>query len=286
MEGHLSVDRSQKKRELNWPGRALLPVAPLELGAEEVRQLWSFVHGDIMDGSMRRVLRASLGLCPRHTWAYAVVEIELWQAGAGARAGHQPFDVTVLYEDLLEHVADGLDRKGSLLHRHPDDVLVPVGPCRICEDMASPSLTGLRMGYANSNTEALTVEANGLAHTTAWCRETFPLWRDRTCPACDPDMQKGAGDPALLCRFHLAARLPLPEPLRHAVASRLREVRGRMRKLTESMTDYGAQAGGKENASWIEAVGFFAGWGLPLCLAASARETGPEPDSTVAGPGE
>lgn len=266
---------------------ALVAVGPLELSPEEVRQLWSFIHGDIMDGSMRRLLRASLGLCPRHTWAYAVVEIELWQAGAGARGGHQPFDVTVLYEDLLEHVANGLDRKGSLLHRHPDEVLLPVGPCRICEDMASPSLTGLRMGYANSNTEALTIEANGLAHTTDWCRETSPLWRrGRVCPACDPATPAGAGDPVLLCRFHLAARRPLPEPLRHAVASRLREVRGRMRHLTESMTDYGTPVGGEENASWIEAVGFFAGWGLPLYLASDATEAGSQPDVQGAEPVE
>lgn len=235
---------------------------------------------------MRRLLRASLGLCPRHTWAYAVVEIELWQAGAGARGGHQPFDVTVLYEDLLEHVADGLDRKDSLLHRHPDEVLLPAAPCRICEDMASPPLTGLRMGYANSNTEALTIEANGLAHTTTWCGETSQLWRGRVCPACDPDTPAGVGDSVLLCRFHLASRRPLPEPLRHAVASRLREIRGRMRHLTESMTDYGAPVGDEENASWIEAVGFFAGWGLPLYLASDATEAGSQPDVHGAEPVE
>ena len=45
-----------------------------------------------------------------------------------------------------------------------------------------------------------------------------------------------------------------------------------MRKLTESMTDYGAPVGSGENASWIEAIGFFAGWGLPLYLARSPRE--------------
>ena len=253
---------------------ALLPIGPLELSVEEVRRLWSFIHGDIMDGSLRRVLRASLGLCSRHAWAYAVVEIELWQAGAGARGGHQPFDVTVLYEDLLEYVADGLDRTSSLLHRHPDEVLLPIGACRICEEMASPDLPGLRMGYANSNTEALTVEANGLAHTAAWCRETRALWRDRACPECDPDSPAGAADPVLRCRFHLAERRPLPEQLRYSVASRLREVRGRMRHLTESMTDYGAPAGDKENASWIDAIGFFAGWGLPLYLAGTAEAPG------------
>ncbi|MCB5292420.1 hypothetical protein [Arthrobacter sp. SO3] len=265
---------------------ALVPIGPLELSPEEVRQLWSFIHGDIMDGSMRRLLRASLGLCPRHTWAYAVVEIELWQAGAGVRGGHQPFDVTVLYEDLLEHVAAGLNQKSTLLHRHPDDVLLPVGPCRICEEMASPDLPGLRMGYANSNTEALTVEANGLAHTAVWCRETLPLWRDRVCTGCDPDAPEGDGDPVLFCRFHLARSRPLPEELRHAVALRLREIRGRMRHLTESMTDSGAPVGGAENASWIEAVGFFAGWGLPLYLAADASEPGFHQDIRGAEPAE
>lgn len=271
-------------RERNGLTGALLPVGPLELSAEEVRQLWAFIHGDIMDGSMRRLLRASLGLCPRHTWAYAVVEIELWQAGAGARGGHQPFDVTVLYEDLLEYVADGLDRKSSLVHRHPDEVLLPAGPCRICADMASPDLPGLRMGYGNSNTEALTVEANGLAHTTAWCRETFSLWRGRVCPDCCPGASAPAGGPVLLCRFHLAARRPLPEQLRHAVAAHLREIRGRMRHLTDSMTAYGAPAGAEENASWIEAVGFFAGWALPLSLADGV--TGPGPGQDTPGEGE
>ncbi|AOY73853.1 hypothetical protein M707_08375 [Arthrobacter sp. AK-YN10] len=255
----------------------LMPVGPLELSVEEVRQLWSFIHGDIMDGSMRRLLRASLGLCPRHTWAYAVIEIELWQAGAGARGGHQPFDVTILYEDLLEHVAEGLARKSSLVHRHPDEVLLPVGPCRICQDMASPALPGLRMGYANSSTEALTVEANALVHTNTWCLETVGLWRDRVCPDCDPATPERAGDPVLLCRFHLAGRRPLPEQIRNAVASRLRDVRSRMRYLTESMTDYGAPVGAAENTSWIEAIGFFAGWGLPLYLATDVEQDWPRP---------
>jgi len=128
------------------------------------------------------------------------------------------------------------------------------------------------MGYANSNTEALTAEANTLIHTTTWCLETVGLWRDRVCPECDPAGSEGTGDPVLLCRFHLARRRPLPEPLRNAVASRLQEVRGWMRHLTASMTDFGGAARAAENTSWIEAVGFFAGWGLPLYLAADPEE--------------
>lgn len=264
----------------------LVPAAPLQLSVEEVRQLWSFIHGDIMDGSMRKLLRASLGLCPRHSWAYAVVEVELWQAGAGLRAGHQPFDVSILYEDLLEHVADGLARKASLLNRDPDRVLLPVGPCRICADMASPDLPGLRMGYANSNTEALTAEANGLVHTKAWCRETFKVWRARACPDCRLGRSRssgGGGDPVLLCRFHLAARRPLAAPLRHAVASRLLGIRERLRRLTDSMTDHGAPASLEDNASWVEALGFFAGWGLPLFLVAEVPEEPPTAKGRLSG---
>lgn len=246
----------------------LLPAGPLVLEAEEVRQLWSFVHGDIMEPGLRSILHASLGLCPRHTWGYAVVEIELWQAGAGARAGHQPFDLTILYEDLLEHVAAGLDRPAGLLHPHPERILLPRAPCRICTEMAGPEHTGLRMGYAGSDTAALTEEANTLEHTRAWCRQTAATWRKRVCPACDPDQGTDRDEgTALLCRAHLVDRGTLDDSSRHAVARRLRGIRARMLRLTESMTDRGAPAGPEEDASWIEALGFFAGWRPPLWLA-------------------
>ena len=279
----MAVDRSAPGRS-NVPLRdrltgVLVPAGPLQLSAEEARLLWSFIHGDIMHGSIRRLLRASLGLCPRHTWAYAVVEIELWQAGAGSRGGHQPFDVSILYEDLLAHVAAGLDHNSSLLNRHPDDVLVPVGPCRICLDSSSGDLSGLRMGYANSNTEDLTAEANALIHTTTWCFETVGIWRDRVCPECDPAVPQDTGDPALLCRYHLAHHRPVHRRLRTEVAARLGEVRSRLRHLTMSMTDQGAPAGADENTSWVEALGFFAGWGLPLYLATDPQEAWAVPAS-------
>jgi hypothetical protein len=248
-------------------GAGLVPAGPFVLEPEEVRQLWSFVHGDIMEPGLRRILRSSLGLCPRHTWGYAAVEIELWQTGAGARGGHQPFDVSILYEDLLEHVASGLDRSAGLLHRHPERILVPAGPCRICTEMGGPAHTGLRLGYAGSDTAALTAEANTLEHTRAWCRQTADTWRDRACPECRPGPDAHLSGKAMLCRVHLLAH-PVEEADRHGTAARLRAIRARMLRLTESMTVDGAPAGPEEDASWIEALGFFAGWGPPLWLAA------------------
>ncbi len=81
-----------------------------DLSTEEIRLLWSFIHGDIMDSQTRGRLRDYWGLCDRHTWGYAVTEIELWESGAGTRGGHQPFDVSILYADLLDTMIQRLHR--------------------------------------------------------------------------------------------------------------------------------------------------------------------------------
>ena len=253
------------------PDDLLLPRSSLLLTVEEVRLLWAFVHGDIMDGGIRVQLRDSLGLCPRHTWAYAVVEIELWQTGAGVRAGHQPFDVTVLYGDLLGHVAAGLTRPATPFRRHPESILTPSGRCRVCVELAPSGYSGMRLGYAASNSAALTDEANLYTWTRQWCVETVPIWRSLVCPVCDAGprrMGRMVDEPRLLCRTHLRGLGQLSAALREDVAARLRELQQRMRRLNASMTQIGAPATPQDDASWVETLGFFAGWGLPLHLAA------------------
>ena len=256
--------RTPRPDDLLWPGSSLL------LTVEEVRQLWAFVHGDIMDGGIRTQLRASLGLCPRHTWVYAVVEIELWQDGAGVRAGHQPFDVTVLYQDLLDHVAVGLTRPRTLFRRYPESILTPSGPCRVCAEVVPPGNSGMRLGYAASNSAALTDEANLLTWTQRWCVETAPIWRPLACPMCEADtrqMGHPIDEPGLLCRTHLMGLGRLSADLREEVEARLRQLQKRMHRLNSSMTQYGAPATPHDDASWVETLGFFAGWGLPLHIA-------------------
>ncbi|WP_427017365.1 hypothetical protein ACQCSX_01565 [Pseudarthrobacter sp. P1] len=194
---------------------------------------------------------------------HAVVEIELWQAGAGRRAGHQPFDVAILHEDLLEYAAGELRRPQSVFHRDRARQPTPTRSCRICDEMAGRLPEGLRMGYANSNSEALTIETNRLAFTTPWCRETSAAWLPRACPPC---LGQAPAAPALLCRRHLAAQGELSRDTGAAVAHRLLEIRARLLGLIESMTDHGEPATAEDDASWIEAVGWFAGWGVPFCL--------------------
>ena len=266
----------QDSGPLGPPGRSdqsvgLLPFGRIVLSVEEVRHLWSFVHGDIMASGIRVRLRESLGLCPRHTWAYAAVEIELWLTGAGRRGGHQPFDVSVLYEDLLGRVAAGLARPATVLHRHPESILVPRGSCPICAELVPVEVSGPRLGYAASNSAALTVEANTLEYTTRWCRETVGEWGGRVCPDCRKlagDATDAApGEDAWLCRVHLLVRGLPPEGLLPRVVEHLLDVRERLQRLNASMTVSGAPAAPADDASWSEALGFFAGWALPLYLA-------------------
>lgn len=232
------------------------PLRPAEVGA-----LWSFVHGDIMVGGIREQLRASLGLCPRHTWGYAAVEIELWQTGAGSRGGHQPFDVGVLYGDLLEDATAAIRHSTGRSDRHFRSVLTPQGECRICLDTRPGSMKPFT-GFAGSNSDELAAEANELRFTREWCTQTRPMWSDRVCPDCAGE----SGDDLHLCRQHLAERGSPGASSTGAIAQRLDTVRGHLRRLVDSMTQNGEPATGDDDASWIETLAWFAGWSVPLRL--------------------
>ncbi|BCT77936.1 hypothetical protein SCMU_37780 [Sinomonas cyclohexanicum] len=247
---------------------------PLLLTTEEVRLLWSFVHGDIMSAPMRAWLRASLGFCPRHTWAYAVVEIELWESGVGERGGHQPFDVSVLYEDLCRTLSERLDRPRSW-GRRVEAALVPSRRCYLCTQLEGAPREGFALGYANSNSAALAAEANLLRHTRRWCAATVEEWLPSACQAClgaaAPETDDGG---TRLCRLHLAEAVRTGAAdeghiatLLAGAADRLASIAQRLAALAGSMTAEGAPADARTEASWIEALGFFGGWQFPAYLA-------------------
>lgn len=256
-----------------------LPDAPLLLTTEEVRLLWSFVHGDIMSAPMRAWLRESLGFCARHTWAYAVVEIELWESGIGARGGHQPFDVSVLYEDLCRDAASRLTRSHGW-GRRPEAALLPARPCYLCTQLTAPVREGLAIGYANSNSVALAAEANLARHTRHWCSATLDTWGPLACPQCLGRPSDG-DDGDSLCRLHLAEAVHAgragdanPAGSLTAAARRLTAMADQLGAFTESMTAAGPPADAAVEVSWIVALGFFAGWRFPAFLAGAKAYEG------------
>lgn len=125
-------------------------------------------------------------------------------------------------------------------------------------------------GYAGSRSADLAAEANQLMYTTAWCRETRPRWEAKVCRLCAQDLgasPAGAVEHCTqLCRQHLADDAVTLEGSQ-AVASELRDIAVRLRHLAQSMTKDGTPASAKDDSSWIEALGWFAGWNRPLTLA-------------------
>lgn len=238
------------------------PTSESNLLPEEVRILWDFVHGDIMDGTTRRRLLANRGMCTRHAWAYATVEIELWHDGAGARGGHQPFDVSVLYTSLLEDVRSAMHGRPKAMRRH----LASDGVCVVCADLSGPPLTGVIVTHAGLDLAELTVEANRMAYISEWFTDTSAEWSRVVCGQCAGDRGEAAPEASVRCRRHLLTGV-VPEPDEFdRVASHLGVLQRQLSLLTASMTQSGVPATADVSASWVETLGWFHGWAFPLTL--------------------
>lgn len=244
------------------------PLSPAEVGA-----LWAFLHGDIMIGGIRQQLRNALGLCPRHSWGYFVVEVELWLYGPEPRGGHIPFDVGVLYEDLLEHVSSKISSAHGTARHGLQQVVTPTAGCRICSDLTGPDDVNAPIGYAGSNAVELTAEAAELTFTTAWCVRTRQHWNEWICPRCqNPDAVPEEGIAAVTyCRAHLTDVPRMSSDDADTIVARLADIRRRMRTSMESMTQGGPAASDADDAAFVEALGWFASWQLPLAHSSGER---------------
>ncbi len=232
------------------------------LTVEEVGALWSFLHGDIMIGGIRQRIREHWGLCARHAWGHAVVEIELWEVGAGARGGHQPFEIGVLYNDLLEAMRTAL----AAHSRSPQHALRRRGTCYLCAQLGGAhGPHTVAVGYAGFTSGPLAEEANTLTYTRKWSAETRPRWTARRCPVCTPELADGEG---FLCRFHLL-EAGGAAPVADDILDYLNDLSRRLRRLVESMTEHGEPSTATADASWVEALGWFHTWSFPNTVSAS-----------------
>lgn len=203
---------------------------------QEVKELLGFLGGSIQVPEVRHHLWRSWGFCPRHTWICAVVECEL-------RA--RPFGTTILYEDLVTRAACLLG--ASYLPRAVRLRLLRArADCYTC--------TYARIAHTADPRYAR--EVARVNRRAAFCRsvrEARPEWAARSCPDC-------LGGDGPVCRVHLSATsaAALGE-----VAVALDDLAGRLHTLARSMTWQGPAATPADRASWIEALGWFAGWAYP-----------------------
>lgn len=219
----------------------------LDFTAAEVKQLWWFNNGSIMEVETRRHLWRSFGLCARHAWGYAIVENEV-------RRG-RPFSTAILYEDLARRAARLVGRRPWPWSRIRSR-LTARGCCFTCD-----YLGGLPGGALTVDVEQwaeMAAQVNRRTRTARLVAEAAHAWRGAVCPDC-------AGGPGLPCRPHLLERDEAPPGL----ARSLEDLADRLERLVDSMTVRRTPIGPSERASWVEALGWFGGWDYVLELAAA-----------------
>jgi hypothetical protein len=240
----------------------------------EVTELRSFVDGMIMVPDVRAHLHKSWGFCPRHTWLEAVVECELRV---------RPHGTSLLYEDLTTRAAAQLSSGGrrnlglrrlrsrascytcdylQLTHRHlPDGVTDGVvAPGTAAAGGRAPNASATRREATRPATTiaGATERVNRRRRMRTLVAGTRSEWEPRSCPLC-------LGGDGPVCRPHLfeGADAPL-EPIGVALG----DLAERLARYAASMAWGGRVPTPNERASWVEALGWFAGWDYPAALLA------------------
>ncbi len=230
------------------------PHVTLNLTTAEVKHLWAFQDGSIMNPDVRHQLWNSWGFCSRHAWAAAVTEPALRRDLHGT---------VILYEDLTGRAVAAVRRpavRDSTIARR----LRARANCFTCDFVRIP--TDRR---PEPRLVAARDQVNRRERFTELLMRDESIWSPRTCPAC-------FGGGGLTCRPHIIAGAPTPKGLAEGLA----DLRARLRTLSSSMGWRGPTPNGEERSAWVEALGWFAGWHYPA--AARARSAASRPASEVA----
>lgn len=208
------------------------------LAATEVRRLWLLLDGAGLSPAFREGLARSWGFCPRHTWAYAIVECAYRL---------RPLVTTTIYEDLARRAARALSLGIAPSTRSSVRRLESDGECPACDHSSG------RAGGVTWTSRAERV--NRREQFEAELEATRPEWEKRSCPLC-------LGGDGPICRPHLLAGARPTEDLADGLAS----LADRLGALMRSFMWPNEPVTARERASWVEALGWFAGWDYPRRL--------------------
>jgi hypothetical protein len=236
--------------EVGRTSPASVEPADLDLTLAEVKHLWSFLDGSIMNVDTRHHLWRSWGFCPRHTWCSAVADCAYRLC---------PRSTVVLYEDLTQRAAATLGRPAIRTATRLNRIR-PRDTCFTCDYVAYAS--------GDPTYSRRQQRVNRRQKFNELLLEAEPVWWARSCPIC-------LGGDGPICRLHLLdAGAHTPASVAEALddaARQLDDIARRLAVFGKSMTWHGPVADARQRASWIEALGWFAGWQYPAAAAIAAR---------------
>lgn len=127
------------------------------------------------------------------------------------------------------------------------------GECFTCEYIAT---AGGDPKYASKRHRV-----NRRKRTTELIVASRELWQARSCPLC-------LGGDGPICRPHLLAGSGSVD---RALGRSLAELAGRLDAFSHAFVWRAPPATEEQRSSWVEALGWFAGWTFPPRVAAEAR---------------
>lgn len=226
--------------------------ARLEIGRlseAEAEALRSFTNHSIMVETVRQASRPHWGLCPRHAWAQAAVEIEL--RAAAPAPDSRPFETAIFHDGLLGEARRALTSRRHGSHRP----LARRGRCHICVVVDEASATHTVAAIERSGLAGPVMAEGQFAHMSGWLGACKHEWAPARCPGCTNNQTPGA----IVCRDHL---LTGGLQTRDETAAYLSGLHRRVRNLIRSMTGQ-AEPSTADDAALVETLGWFHGWAYP-----------------------
>lgn len=229
------------------------PVEWLTPSSGELKFLWWFIQGSIMDADVRQNMLRAWGLCERHTLIWLRVE-------AALRHGylHGP---AVYYSDLMAHAEQAFTALGAFSAHWIAHRLQANKPCHLC---AMGLGTAPQMGEED---EKLGQGLDAMPLMT-FMAETEPSWRPHVCGRCarSPSLQR--------CREHLCEDIEQGHPLE--LARHREDIQTMARHISHYDASFQWELRGTDTlddrAALIRAAGWSAGWRYMLAFYDGANQ--------------
>jgi hypothetical protein len=217
--------------------------------------LWSLIQGSILVPGIWNRLLNGYGFCEQHAWTHLSIEMSFREKYL--------LVPTILYGALIQKSLDALSFAPFVSNSSVARRLRAADTCLLC----ALNVRGAEMPAAPQTQLYRFRDGSFLRSFACGLRS---LWNGHVCSACKG--QPREGDVQDLCRLHLLAAAKTQGPI-DFLGSKwlLQELDARVNYCLQSFTVGGPEAGDRDWAAVITAIGWCSGWRPLLTLLRQAE---------------